>query len=212
MNALSHAALESFASSVLPLVVTAVIGLVYVVYLSIELRNRSMAPARLHSLLHTLLASGRRDEARRICLGNRSALAAATRAAIDCVVRSPEPAPGILGTIIQNERARMAHRFNANLRYLGDLTALAPVVALLCAALGLLTALQSVGMNVARVRLEDMAMGIRYAALAAGSGLAVGLSARLAAARFRGRLPQLEAQFTSRAEDLFDLLLRGRAG
>jgi len=212
MNAFFHAVLESFSYSALPLVVSAAIGLVYVVFLSFALRDRFIAPIRLHALLHTLLTSGRRDEALRVCLRDRSALAAAARAAIDCMGRSPEPTPDVLGTIIQNERARMAHRFNANLRYLGDLTALAPLVALLCAALGLLAAFQSVGLTVARVRPEDMATGIRFAALAAGLGLAVGLSARLAFARFRGRLPQREAELTACAEDLFDLLLRGRAG
>ena len=183
-----------------------VLGLALIVYYSLVLRGRNIAPAAQVLRLRELLKERRGHEAREFCAQRPTALAAVAAAGIDFLKENPEARPGMLKEIMESEGARQAGRLQNMIHYLLDLSAVAPMVGLLGTVIGMLKAFNNVAFDLAKARPMELAGGVGQALITTIAGLIVAIPAMMAYSWFRGRVIKLTGQLEGAATDLLAIL------
>ena len=183
-----------------------VLGLALIVYYSLVLRTRAVAPAAQALRLRELLKERRGREARELCAQQPTALAAVAAAGLDFLKENPSAAPGMLKEIMESEGARQAGRMQNMIHYLVDLSAVAPMVGLLGTVLGMIRSFNSVSDGTfTKGRQMELAQGVSEALINTASGLIVCVFAMAFYAVFRGKTQKLIADLEATATHLMAL-------
>ena len=183
-----------------------VLGLALIVYYSMVLRARNVAPAAQALRLRELLKERRGRDARELCAQNPTALAAIAAAGLDFLKENPTAQPGMLKEIMESEGSRQAGRMQNMIHYLMDLSAVAPMVGLLGTVIGMLKAFNSVAFDLAKARPMELAGGVGQALITTIAGLIVAIPAMIAYAWFRGRVIKLVGRMEGAATDLLAIM------
>lgn len=183
-----------------------VLGLALIVYYSLVLRTRHVAPATQALRLRELLKERRGRDAREFCAQQPTALAAVAAAGLDFLKENPSAPPGMLKEIMESEGARQAGRMQNMIHYLLDLSAVAPMVGLLGTVIGMLKAFNNVAFDLAKARPMELAGGVGQALITTIAGLIVAIPAMMAYSWFRGRVIKLTGQLEGAATDLLAIL------
>lgn len=183
-----------------------VLGLALIVYYSLVLRSRSIAPAAQALRLRELLKERRGREARELCAQQPTALAAVASAGLDFLKENPGTPPGMLKEIMESEGGRQAGRMQNMIHYLLDLSAVAPMVGLLGTVIGMLKAFNTVAFDLAKARPMELAGGVAQALITTIAGLIVAIPAMMAYSWFRGRVIKLTGQLEEASTDLLAIL------
>ncbi len=183
-----------------------VLGLALIVYYTLVLRARTIAPAAQALRLRELLKERRGREARELCAQQPTALAAVTAAGLDFLKENPSVKEGMLKEIMESEGARQAGRMQNMIHYLLDLSAVAPMVGLLGTVIGMLKAFNTVAFDLAKARPMELAGGVAQALITTIAGLIVAIPAMMAYSWFRGRVIKLTGQLEEASTDLLAIL------
>ena len=183
-----------------------VLGLALIVYYTLVLRARTIAPAAQALRLRELLKERRGREARELCAQQPTALAAVTAAGLDFLKENPSVKEGMLKEIMESEGARQAGRMQNMIHYLLDLSAVAPMVGLLGTVIGMLKAFNNVAFDLAKARPMELAGGVAQALITTIAGLIVAIPAMMAYSWFRGRVIKLTGQLEEASTDLLAIL------
>ena len=183
-----------------------VLGLALIVYYSLVLRTRAVAPPAQALRLRELLKERRGREARELCAHQPTALAAVAASGLDFLKENPAAAPGMLKEIMESEGARQAGRMQNMIHYLVDLSAVAPMVGLLGTVIGMLKAFNSVAFDLAKARPMELAGGVGQALITTIAGLIVAIPAMMAYSWFRGRVIRLTGLLEGASTDLLAIL------
>ncbi len=105
-----------------------VLGLALIVYYSMVLRERNIAPAAQALRLRELLKERRGRDARELCAQQPTALAAVAAAGLDFLKENPQAKSDVLKEVMESEGSRQAGRMQNMIHYLLDLSAVAPMV------------------------------------------------------------------------------------
>jgi biopolymer transport protein ExbB len=188
-----------------------VLALALVLYFLVMLRKSRIIPARFLAELRDLLRSGRLAEAQTACRANSSAIAAIVSSALDYALRSDHPEPALLREIVEGEGGRQASILQNQTQYLVDVAAIAPMIGLLGTVLGMLTAFQSVALDLAKARPVLLAGGVSQALVTTVAGLVVAIPAMIAHAYFRGRVSRLISDMETTGADLMALIIESKS-
>ncbi|MCS6771574.1 MAG: MotA/TolQ/ExbB proton channel family protein [Kiritimatiellae bacterium] len=183
-----------------------VAGVALIFYFMFALRRDQVAPRELIERLKGLVIEGRWVEARAACRNDGSALAAIIGAALDYVLRTPKPDPGLLREIVEGEGGRQATLIQNQTQYLLDIAAIAPMIGLLGTVLGMLRAFNSVALDLAKAKPMLLAGGVSQALVTTVAGLIVAIPAMVAYAYFRGRVSRLISELEKQAAELVSML------
>jgi len=183
-----------------------VLGLALIVYYTLVLRARTIAPAAQALRLRELLKERRGREARELCAQQPTALAAVAAAGLDFLKENPSVKEGMLKEIMESEGARQAGRMQNMIHYLLDLSAVAPMVGLLGTVIGMLKAFNTVAFDLAKARPMELAGGVAQALITTIAGLIVAIPAMMAYSWFRGRVIKLTGQLEEASTDLLAIL------
>ena len=118
-----------------------VLGVALIVYYTLVLRSRAIAPPAQALRLRELLKEKRGREARDLCAQQPTALASVASAGLDFLKENPNAKSGMLKEIMESEGSRQAGRMQNMIHYLLDLSAVAPMVGLLGTVIGMLPGL-----------------------------------------------------------------------
>lgn len=191
--------------------VMSVVGLALTLYFFLVLRASQLMPPRFVNLLLDHLKSGRLGEARNLCEGHRCAAAAVARSAVDYALGTEDPDPGMIKEVIEGEGGRQAIQLRDQVQHLHDISVIAPMVGLLGTVMGMLTAFNSVALDIAKAKPMVLAAGVSQALITTAAGLIVGIPAMMAYAFFRGRASRLISVLETVSADLHAALVRGRS-
>jgi biopolymer transport protein ExbB len=183
-----------------------VLGVALIVYYTLVLRSRAIAPPAQALRLRELLKEKRGREARELCAQQPTALAAVAAAGLDFLKENPGTKPGMLKEIMESEGSRQAGRMQNMIHYLLDLSAVAPMVGLLGTVIGMLKAFNSVAFDLAKARPMELAGGVAQALITTIAGLIVAIPAMMAYSWFRGRVIKLTGQLEEASTDLLAIL------
>ena len=183
-----------------------VLGLALIVYYSMVLRVRNIAPAAQALRLRELLKERRGRDARELCAQQPTALAAVAAAGLDFLKENPQAKSDVLKEVMESEGSRQAGRMQNMIHYLLDLSAVAPMVGLLGTVIGMLKAFNSVAFDLAKARPMELAAGVGQALITTIAGLIVAIPAMIAYAWFRGRVIKLIGQMEGSATDLLAIM------
>jgi biopolymer transport protein ExbB len=188
------------------LAILSVLGLTLIVYYTLVLRSRTIAPPAQALRLRELLKERRGRDARELCSQQPTALAAVASAGLDFLKENPSAKPGMLKEIMESEGSRQAGRMQNMIHYLLDLSAVAPMVGLLGTVIGMLKAFNSVAFDLAKARPMELAGGVAQALITTIAGLIVAIPAMMAYSWFRGRITKLTGQLEEASTDLLAIL------
>lgn len=183
-------------------------GVALVIYFFIVLRREQVVPRRFLSEVRALLAEGRAAEAQQACRRSGSAMAAVLDAALDYVLRSKRPDPGLLREIVEGEGSRQATVMQNQTQYLLDIAVIAPMVGLLGTVMGMLRAFNTVALDLAKAKPMLLAGGVSQALITTVAGLLVAIPAMMAYAYFRGRTSRLVSDLEKQTADLMTVLVK----
>ncbi len=183
-----------------------VLGLALIVYYSMVLRVRNIAPAAQALRLRELLKERRGRDARELCAQQPTALAAVAAAGLDFLKENPQAKSDVLKEVMESEGSRQAGRMQNMIHYLLDLSAVAPMVGLLGTVIGMLKAFNSVAFDLAKARPMELAGGVGQALITTIAGLIVAIPAMMAYSWFRGRVIKLTGRLEGASTDLLAIL------
>ena len=183
-----------------------VIGLALVLYYLAVLRASAVAPATQALRLRDLLKDGRGRDARELCNGSSTALAAVVGAALDFLKDNPNGRPEMLKDIMESEGARQAGRLQNLAHYLMDLASVAPMVGLLGTVIGLLKAFNTVAFDVAQAQPVALAAGVGQALITTIAGLLIAIPAMVVYSLFRGHVAKLTGSLERASSDLYAVM------
>ena len=183
-----------------------VAGLALILYFIVALRREQLIPSALIEQTRGFLREGRLVEAQTACRNNGSAMAAILDAALDYALRSPKPEPGLLREIVEGEGGRQATMVQNQTQYLLDIGVIAPMVGLLGTVMGMLTAFNTVALDLAKAKPMLLAGGVSQALVTTVAGLIVAIPAMIAYAYFRGRTSRLISDMEKNAAEMITLL------
>jgi biopolymer transport protein ExbB len=188
-----------------------VVGLALTLYFLLVLRGSQLMPERLIGEVQGLLKAGRLTEAREACSGRRCAVASIARSAIEYALGVESPDPGMVREIIEGEGGRQASYLRDQVQYLHDIAVIAPMIGLLGTVMGMLSAFNSVALDIARAKPMVLAAGVSQALITTAAGLIVGIPAMMAFAFFRGRASRLISALEAVSAEMLTALVRERA-
>lgn len=183
-----------------------VVGLALILYFLIALRREQIIPRALVENVRGLLREGRLVEAQTACRNDGSAMAGILGAALDYTIRSQKPDPGLLREIVEGEGGRQATVIQNQTQYLLDIGVIAPMIGLLGTVMGMLTAFNTVALDLAKAKPMLLAGGVSQALVTTVAGLIVAIPAMIAYAYFRGRVSRLISDMEKNAADMITLL------
>ena len=183
-----------------------ILGLALIVYYSMVLRERNIAPAAQALRLRELLKERRGRDARELCAQQPTALAAVAAAGLDFLKENPQAKSDVLKEVMESEGSRQAGRMQNMIHYLLDLSAVAPMVGLLGTVIGMLKAFNSVAFDLAKARPMELAGGVGQALITTIAGLIVAIPAMMAYSWFRGRVIKLTGRLEGASTDLLAIL------
>lgn len=183
-----------------------VAGLALILYFLLALRREQIIPRALVENVRGLLREGRLVEAQTACRNDGSAMAGILGAALDYAIRSPKPDPGLLREIVEGEGGRQATVIQNQTQYLLDIGVIAPMIGLLGTVMGMLTAFNTVALDLAKAKPMLLAGGVSQALVTTVAGLIVAIPAMIAYAYFRGRVSRLISDMEKNAADMITLL------
>lgn len=183
-----------------------VAGLALILYFFVALRRSQIIPKDLIDRVRGLLREGRLVEAQTACRNDGSAMAGILTAALDYAVRSPKPDPGLLREIVEGEGGRQATMIQNQTQYLLDIGVIAPMIGLLGTVMGMLTAFNTVALDLAKAKPMLLAGGVSQALVTTVAGLIVAIPSMIAYAYFRGRVSRLISDMEKNAADMITLL------
>jgi biopolymer transport protein ExbB len=189
------------------LVVMSVVGLSFVLYFFITLRQQQVMPIRFIHKLQEMLDADQLAEARAICDMNKSPIAAVAAAALDYAQRVDHPEPALLKEIIEGEGSRQAVIIQNQNQYLLDIAVIAPMIGLLGTVIGMLRAFNTVALDLAKAKPMLLAAGVSQALITTAAGLIVGIPAMMFFAYFRGRSSKLISGLETASADLLTVLV-----
>ncbi|MBU0678785.1 MAG: MotA/TolQ/ExbB proton channel family protein [Verrucomicrobia bacterium] len=184
-----------------------ILGLAFVVYFLLVLRQQQITPTALLRDLKEKLVAGRIEESLTACAGSRSPLSIIATAALEYTKRTGEPDPAMLKEIIEGEGNRQAVVIQNQTQYLLDIAVIAPMVGLLGTVMGMLKAFNTVALDIAKAKPMLLAAGVSQALITTAAGLIVGIPAMIFYAYFRGRTSKLLSNLESASADLLTLLI-----
>lgn len=185
-----------------------VAGLALVIYFLVVLRREQILPRRFLDNVRGLIRDGRLVEASHACRSDSSALASILGAALDYVLRSNKPDPGLLREIVEGEGGRQATIIQNQTQYLLDIAVIAPMVGLLGTVMGMLSAFNTVALDLAKAKPMLLAQGVSQALVTTVAGLLVAIPAMMAYAYFRGRTSRLISDLEKNSADLLTLIVK----
>lgn len=185
-----------------------VAGVALVIYFLMVLRREQVLPRRFLENVRGLIREGRTVEASHACRSDSSALASILGAALDYVLRSNKPDPGLLREIVEGEGGRQATIIQNQTQYLLDIAVIAPMVGLLGTVMGMLTAFNTVALDLAKAKPMLLAQGVSQALVTTVAGLLVAIPAMMAYAYFRGRTSRLISDLEKNSADLLTLIIK----
>lgn len=185
-----------------------VAGLALVIYFLVVLRREQILPRRFLDNVRGLIRDGRLVEASHACRSDSSALAAILGAALDYVLRSNKPDAGLLREIVEGEGGRQATIIQNQTQYLLDIAVIAPMVGLLGTVMGMLSAFNTVALDLAKAKPMLLAQGVSQALVTTVAGLLVAIPAMAAYAYFRGRTSRLISDLEKNSADLLTLIVK----
>ncbi len=185
-----------------------VAGVALVIYFLLVLRREQVLPRRFLENVRGLIREGRTVEASHACRSDSSALASILGAALDYVLRSNKPDPGLLREIVEGEGGRQATIIQNQTQYLLDIAVIAPMVGLLGTVMGMLTAFNAVALDLAKAKPMLLAQGVSQALITTVAGLLVAIPAMMAYAYFRGRTSRLISDLEKNSADLLTLIIK----
>jgi biopolymer transport protein ExbB len=183
-----------------------ILGLALILYFLLALRREQIIPSALLASVRGLVREGRLVEAQTACRNNGSAMACILGAALDYVLRAPRPDPGLLREIVEGEGGRQATIIQNQTQYLLDIGVIAPMIGLLGTVMGMLTAFNTVALDLAKAKPMLLAGGVSQALVTTVAGLIVAIPAMIAYAYFRGRTSRLISDMEKQAADMIALL------
>ena len=124
----------------------------------------------------------------------------------------PEVDPAMLKDVVESEGQRQAVSIQDQIQYLLDIAVISPMVGLFGTVLGMMTAFNSVAMDIASARPMQLAGGVSQALITTAAGLLVGIPAMIFYAYFRGRCSRLISNIEVVAHDVLTALLRKTDG
>lgn len=185
-----------------------VAGVALVVYFLLVLRREQVLPRRFIENVRSLIREGRVVEASHACRSDSSAVASILGAALDYVLRSNKPDAGLLREIVEGEGGRQATLIQNQTQYLLDIAVIAPMVGLLGTVMGMLTAFNTVALDLAKAKPMLLAQGVSQALITTVAGLLVAIPAMMAYAYFRGRTSSLISDLEKNSADLLTLIIK----
>lgn len=185
-----------------------VAGLALVLYFLYVLRREQVLPREFLDQVRGLIREGRLVEASHACRTNASAVASILGAALEYVLRSNKPDPGLLREIVEGEGGRQATIIQNQTMYLLDIAVIAPMVGLLGTVMGMLTAFNTVALDLAKAKPMLLAQGVSQALITTVAGLMVAIPAMMAYAYFRGRTSRLISDLEKNSADLLTLIVK----
>jgi biopolymer transport protein ExbB len=183
-----------------------VIGLAFVVYFFIVLREEQVTPREFTRDLYQMLTAGRLTEARAACEKNNTPASAVAEVAVEYMQRTDDVDPGLLKEIMEGEGSRQATLIQNQTQYLLDIAVIAPMVGLLGTVMGMLQAFNAVALDIAKAKPMVLAHGVSQALITTAAGLIVGIPAMIFYAYFRGKSSKLISNLESVAAELLSLL------
>jgi biopolymer transport protein ExbB len=123
-------------------------------------------------------------------------------------LRSNKPDPGLLREIVEGEGGRQATIIQNQTMYLLDIAVIAPMVGLLGTVMGMLTAFNTVALDLAKAKPMLLAQGVSQALITTVAGLLVAIPAMMAYAYFRGRTSRLISDLEKQSADLLTLIIK----
>lgn len=185
-----------------------VAGVALVIYFLVVLRREQVLPRRFLDSVRSLIREGRVVEASHACRSDSSAMAAILGAALDYALRSAKPDAGLLREIVEGEGGRQATIIQNQTQYLLDIAVIAPMVGLLGTVMGMLTAFNTVALDLAKAKPMLLAQGVSQALVTTVAGLLVAIPAMMAYAYFRGRTSRLISDLEKNSADLLTLIIK----
>ena len=185
-----------------------VAGVALVIYFLVVLRREQILPVRFMENVRALIREGRVVEASHACRTDTSAMASILGAALEYVVRSNKPDAGLLREIVEGEGGRQATIIQNQTQYLLDIAVIAPMVGLLGTVMGMLTAFNTVALDLAKAKPMLLAQGVSQALITTVAGLLVAIPAMMAYAYFRGRTARLISDLEKNSADLLTLIIK----
>lgn len=185
-----------------------VAGVALVIYFLYVLRREQVLPRRFLDQVRGQIREGRMVEASHACRSDSSALACILGAALEYVLRSNKPDPGLLREIVEGEGGRQATIIQNQTMYLLDIAVIAPMVGLLGTVMGMLTAFNTVALDLAKAKPMLLAQGVSQALITTVAGLLVAIPAMMAYAYFRGRTSRLISDLEKNTADLLTLIIK----
>lgn len=185
-----------------------VAALAMILYFLVVLRREQVLPKRLLDGVRGLLRDGRLVEAQAACRADSSAIAAILVSALDYVLRSKRPDPGLLREIVEGEGGRQATIIQNQTQYLLDIAVIAPMVGLLGTVMGMLKAFNAVALDLAKAKPMLLAGGVSQALITTVAGLIVAIPAMMAYAYFRGRTSRIVSDLEKQSADLLTLIVK----
>jgi biopolymer transport protein ExbB len=183
-----------------------VAGLALILYFLLALRREQIVPSSLLNTVRGLVREGRLVEAQTACRNDGSAMAGILGAALDYALRAQRPDPGLLREIVEGEGGRQATIIQNQTQYLLDIGVIAPMIGLLGTVMGMLTAFNTVALDLAKAKPMLLAGGVSQALVTTVAGLVVAIPAMIAYAYFRGRTSRLISDMEKQAAEMITLL------
>lgn len=185
-----------------------VAGVALVIYFLYVLRREQVLPRQFLEQVRGQIREGRLVEASHACRTDSSAVASILGAALEYVVRSNKPDAGLLREIVEGEGGRQATIIQNQTMYLLDIAVIAPMVGLLGTVMGMLTAFNTVALDLAKAKPMLLAQGVSQALITTVAGLLVAIPAMMAYAYFRGRTSRLISDMEKQSADLLTLIIK----
>lgn len=185
-----------------------VAGVALVIYFLYVLRREQVLPRRFLEQVRGQIREGHLVEASHACRTDSSAVASILGAALEYVLRSNKPDPGLLREIVEGEGGRQATIIQNQTMYLLDIAVIAPMVGLLGTVMGMLTAFNTVALDLAKAKPMLLAQGVSQALITTVAGLLVAIPAMMAYAYFRGRTSRLISDMEKQSADLLTLIIK----
>ena len=157
-----------------------------------------------------MLSANRLQEARAACRKKPCPMSAITLAALDYIDTVPTPDAGLLKEVIEGEGTRQSTLIQNSIQYLLDIAVIAPMVGLLGTVMGMLTAFNSVALDIAKAKPMVLAAGVSQALITTAAGLIVGIPAMAFYAYFRNRASRMMASLETSSAELLTLLVHKR--
>ena len=191
--------------------VLSVMTVALVIYFSVVLRMRHVAPSFWHRDIVEKIRAGAIDDARHACEFRNCPLSAIVLSAINYLREVPDADATMLQDIVEGEGSRQAEVIQGQVQYLMDIGAIAPMVGLLGTVFGMLQAFGSVALDIAKAQPIVLAAGVSQALITTAYGLIIGIPAMAFYAFFRRRASRLVAQLETATSEVLALLVRQRS-